>query len=111
MTPFKFLRNPIIKAHDGGNIYAGETFFTMNKEEYESVRPGRIIAKYTIVRRYVPKKYQDVFKPDYNALWYFRSKQNAEYLRTLWENDDRIQEADGEIFHRQSDITLTFSRD
>lgn len=108
MRPFKFLRSPIIDAHDGGHIYVGEYFYSMNKEEMESViRPGEMIPKYTIVRRCVHPIYKDVFKPDYNTLWYFKSKQNAEYLRTLWMNDDKIQEA-GEIFFRQSDITITF---
>ena len=102
MRPFKFLRNPIATAHDGGYIFAGETFFTMNKEEYPSAKPGRMIPKYTIVRRYVAKKYATIFKPDYKTLWYFRSEYNANYLRTLWENEDRIQES-GEIFNQQSD--------
>ena len=87
MKPFKFFKNPIAVAHDGGEIYAGETFYTMNKEEFLGVS-GRMIPKYTIVRRYVGKKYETVFKPDYNTLWYFRSEMNAEYLRDIWERQD-----------------------
>lgn len=89
MKPFKFLKCPIATAHDGGYIYAGETFYTMNKEEFPSVVPGRMIPKYTIARRYVGKKYTTTFKPDYDTLWYFRSEQNAEYLRDIWERQDQ----------------------
>lgn len=108
MKPFKFLKNPIATAHDGGYIYAGETFYTMNKEEFSSIT-GRMIPKYTIVRRYVGNKFATVFKPDYDSLWYFRSEMNAEYLRDIWERQDRMTEG-GEIFHNQSDITITFNR-
>ena len=109
MRPFKFLRNPIAIAHDGGDIYAGEVFYTMNKEDMESIKPGRIIPKYTIVRRMVGKKYEDVFKPDYNSLWYFRSESNAEYLKDIWEWQDN-QTNGGEIFNHQADIRIRFNR-
>lgn len=105
--PFKFLRRPIIKAHDGGYIYAGEVFYSMNKEEFPSIKPGKMIPKYTIIRRCV--RYLSIFKPDYEALWYFRSEMNAEYLKRLWERQDRMIEG-GEIFNYQSDITITFNR-
>ena len=79
----------MIKAHDGGYIYSSEVFYTMNKQEIPSVfRPGEMIPKYTIVRRCVHPAFEHVFKPDYNALWYFRSKQNAEYLKDLWIRED-----------------------
>ena len=80
MRPFKFLKCPIATACDGGYIYAGQTFFTMNKEEFLGVS-GRIIPKYTIVRRYVGKKYITTFKPDYNTLLYFRTMGSAEFHR------------------------------
>lgn len=109
MKPFKFLRSPIINAHDGGYIYAGEYFYSMNKEEMESViRPGEMIPKYTIVRRRVDPIYKDVFKPDYDKLWYFKSERNADYLKRIWENQD-IQRG-GELFHQQAEIMITISR-
>ena len=88
MKPFKFLNCPIAIAHDGGNIFAGEVFYTMNKEEFPSIS-GRPIPKYTIVRRTVTKKFEEVFTPDYNRLWYFRSEQNAEYLKEIWIRQDK----------------------
>lgn len=112
MREFKFLKNPIAKAHDGGYIYAGQWFYTMNKEEivrYTYMGERKVTPKYTIVTRFISKVHEDRFKPDYDELWYFRSKYNAEYLKTLWENDDRIQEA-GEIFYKQSDILVRFNR-
>ena len=87
MKPFKFLRCPIATSHDGGDIYAGEVFYTMNKEEFQSIS-GRPIPKYTIVRRIVSKKFEGVFKPDYNSLWYFRSESNANYLKDIWKWQD-----------------------
>lgn len=87
MRPFIFLKFAIANAHDGGTIHCGEEFYTMNKEEFPSIS-GRPIPKYTIVRRIVSKQFQQVFKPDYDKLWYFRSKQNAEYLRDIWIRQD-----------------------
>jgi hypothetical protein len=85
MRPFKFLKCPLAIAHDGGYIYSGEVFYTMNKEDRLPIKPGRsIIPKYTIVRRTISKKYQKVFKPDYEGLWYFKSKLAAEWLREIW---------------------------
>lgn len=94
MREFKFLRNPIITAHDGGYIYAGETFYTMNKEEivrYTYMGERKVTPKYTIVNRSIPKIYESDFKPDYDDLWYFRSRLNAEYLKTIWERQDRFR--------------------
>ncbi len=91
---FKFLRNPIAKAHDGGYIYAGEYFYTMNKEEivrYTYMGERKVTPKYSIVTRFIPKMFETNFKPDYEELWYFRSSSNAEYLRTLWMNDDILK--------------------
>lgn len=107
MIPFKFLRSPIIKAHDGGYIYPEQYFYTMNKEELTHTHRGGKISvtpKYTIVTRFLPKIYRDKFKPDYNTLWYFRSKSNAEYLKRTWETQD------GNIFNEQAEIRITFNR-
>lgn len=90
MKEFKFLNNPIITAHDGGYINIGEIFYTMNKEKLFYTVRGKVkfTPKYTIVRRCIHPDYKDVFKPDYDKLWYFRSKQNAEYLRDIWIKQD-----------------------
>ncbi len=107
MKPFKFLRVPIAIAHDGGYIYPEQYFYTMNKEEVVRYGFGEryvVTPKYTIVTRFLPKIYEDKFKPDYDTLWYFRSKQNAEYLKRIWEQQD------GQVFSEQADITLTFNR-
>lgn len=107
MNPFKFLRPPIVKAHDGGYIYPEQYFYTMNKEELTHTHQNGKISvtpKYTIVTRFLPKIYQDKFKPDYNTLWYFRSRHNAEYLKGIWETQD------GQVFSKQADMTLTFNR-
>ena len=106
IRPFKFLRSPIIKAHDGGYIYPGEYFYSMNKEEivkYTYTGERKVTFKYTIVTRCIHPIYKDRFKPDYEVLWYFRSKHNAEYLRGIWMKQDG-----GEVFHRTSDITISF---
>jgi|LauGreDrversion4_2_1035121.scaffolds.fasta_scaffold2344892_1 hypothetical protein len=105
MQKFKFLRDPLLFAHDGGEIYSGEYFYSMNKEDMESViRPGRIIPKYTIVTRCIHPIYKDKFKPDHELLWYFRSKINAERLREIWIGQDQ------QSFYNTADITITFSR-
>lgn len=89
MRELKFLTNPLIKAHDGGYINAGEYFYSMNKEEMPSVcNPRNPIAKYTIVRRRIDPSFKNHFKPDYDALWYFRSKESAEYLKRIWMRED-----------------------
>ena len=109
MRPFKFLRTPLFTAHDGGDVYVGEVFYTMNKEELQSVVPGRIIPKYTIVTRCIHPKYKNRFKPDYDSLWYFRSESNANYLKDIWEWQDN-QTNGGEIFNEQADIRIIFNR-
>ena len=106
MRPFKFLRCPLTEAHDGGLIFAGEEFYTMNKEEMVSIS-GRILPKYIIVKRMVSKKFETKFKPDHEVLWYFRSKSNAEWLKTIWtQEDNRL--SGGEAFRRMSDMLITF---
>ena len=112
MRPFKFFHNPIAKAYDGGYIYAGEHFYSMNKEEFIGVT-GRPIEKYTILRRMVLKKYEDVFKPDYNTLIYFRTKESAEFHKGRlihWDEHVVGSREIGEEFHRQAEHTITFNR-
>ena len=97
MKSFKFLVNPLLTTHDGGDGYCGEIFYTMNKEDI--VLPGKTTPKYTIVRRCIHPVYKDKFKPDHDTLWYFRSKINAEYLRDIWIRQDRkVMEVPNRIF-------------
>ena len=89
MQEFKFLSPPIIKAHDGGYIYTNQIFYSMNKHEIKSmISEHSYTEKYTIVTRLIEEKHRDKFKPDYEALWYFRSKMNAIYLRGIWKKQD-----------------------
>jgi hypothetical protein len=112
MRTFKFLRNPLLDTHDGGYIFPGEYFYSMNKEEivrYTNTGERKVTPKYTIVQRCIHPIYKDVFKPDHEVLWYFRSKSNAEWLKNIWERDDRMT-LGGENVHHNSDITITFNR-
>lgn len=112
MKSFKFLNPPLLKAHDGGNIYCDDIFYSVNKEAYTSFT-GRIIPKYTIVLRTVSSKFRNKFVPDHDLLWYFRSKSNAEWVTKHWMREDEQIEnrlSGGEILNTISDITITFSR-
>jgi hypothetical protein len=106
MRPFKFFRTPLLTTHDGGDVYCGQYFYSMNKEDI--VLPGKTTPKYSIVQRCIHPIYKDKFKPDHDLLWYFRSKHNAEYLRDIWIRQDN--ESGGEVFNRLSDMTITFNR-
>jgi hypothetical protein len=108
MKPFKFLNPPLMKTHDGHLLFAGEEFYSVNKEDYVSYT-GRTIAKYTAVKRIVPLKFRDKFIPDHDLLWYFKSKHNMEYLINTWKGLDELEE-EGNSLHRNSDIIITFSR-
>jgi hypothetical protein len=80
MRPFKFLTNPIAYTYNNEQIWAGEIFYTMNKEEIISIS-GEVLPKYIIIKRYVSKTHQDRFKPDYDKLFYFKSRYDAEMLK------------------------------
>jgi hypothetical protein len=89
MKPFKFFSRHIAIAHDGGFIFAGEHFYTMNKEERQSlVNPNSIIPKYHIMPRWVHPKNKDKFKPDYEKLWYFNCLSNALEYKMIEELND-----------------------
>jgi hypothetical protein len=92
MDNFKFLSAHIAIAHDGGYILADTVFYTMNKVDIvRSFENGlrHTTPKYTIIGRRIPSKLKDIFKPDYDTLWYFRSKQNAKYLKNIWIQEDK----------------------
>lgn len=109
MKGFKFLRRPIAVAHDGGYIYPGDVFYTMNKED---IRKNGLkiwdIPKYSIVKRKIDKKHVKFFKPDYELLWYFRSFHNAKSLKNIWRQQDRYKQlvGGGESMFYESSLTI-----
>lgn len=97
-TPFKFFRQPILRTHNGTYVYAEEYFYSMNKEDTSyKARGGKIkvTPKYTIVQRFLPKIYQDKFKPDYDKLLYFKTMAAAEFYK------DRLIHWDTHIMNRE----------
>ena len=82
MRPFKFFESVLAYSHNDEPIYAGELFYTMNREEFLSVS-GCIIPKYTIVTRWVHPKHKDRFKPDYKTLLYFKTEEDAQYSKDI----------------------------
>jgi hypothetical protein len=91
IKPFKFLTHPLIFSHEQKHIFADEFFFSVNKEDF--IYPnGKITLKYTIVERYIISKRKDKFKPDYDKLWYFKSRHAAEWYVDVWKRHDRYNE-------------------
>ena len=88
MKSFKFFNNVLAYSTFGNiPIYAGEIFYTMNKEEMVAVL-GEILPKHIIIHRYVSKKFEHKFKPDYNVLYYFKTRESAEFYKerlTHWD--------------------------
>ena len=103
IKPFKFLQSPLLYSHEGNPIFVGDVFYSVNKEDIVSFK-GNIVKKYTICTRQIQPKHKDIFKPDHDLLWYFKSKSNAEWLIDIWKRDDGI------LFYNTADITLTFTR-
>lgn len=111
MKTFKFLRCPLLRTHDGKDIYSGTYFYSMNKQDI--ILPNKITPKYTIVTRCIHPIFEDKFKPDYDTLLYFSTKESAEFHKSRlihWDEHVVRSRETGEEFHRQADITLTFRR-
>ena len=93
MKSFKFFNRYLADAHDGGWIDFNETFYTVAKKDYWVTFPNggkrRQVKKYSMATRFVDSNYKDVFKPDHDTLWYFRSKESAEWLIGLWKKQDK----------------------
>jgi hypothetical protein len=107
IRPFKFLKNPLLITVDGKSIYPNILFYSMNKQDI--ILPNKITPKYTIVIRCIDPIYEDVFKPDYDTLLYFSTRESAEFYKSrLIHWDEHV--VGGEVFHEQSDLTLTFRR-
>lgn len=107
MKRFKFFTEPLFQAHDGGDVYPGETFYTVLKEDY--VHRGVTLPRYSIIERTISIDKRYNFKSNNDMVWYFRSISNAEYLVNIWKRDDRMT-LGGENMHYNSDITITFNR-
>ena len=111
MKSFKFLRNPILVTIDGKSIYTGMYFYSMNKEDI--ILPGKITLKYSIVQRCIHPIYKDKFKPDYDVLLYFSTRESAEFHKSRlihWDEHVVRNTEIGEEFHRQAEHTITFNR-
>ncbi len=106
MKRFKFFTEPLFQAHDGGDVYPGETFYTVLKEDY--VHRGVTLPRYSIIERTISIDKRYKFKVNNDMVWYFRSESNADYLIRIWKKQDGI--SGGEVFHKQSDIIITFNR-
>lgn len=93
MNEFKFFQSkPLIVDYEGECIYDGEVFYSMNKRDlltYTRSEPVVLQPKYTIVRRTVSKEYQNKFEPNHNSEWYFKTREVAEYYKTMWEWEDK----------------------
>lgn len=95
MKPFTFLRNYLVESFTENHIYPGDTFYIMTKQELKSVSiwdmrlyfGGRGIPKYTIITKDV---LVGTFKPNYDLYYYFKSKEMAEYMRTVLECSDHL---------------------
>ena len=90
MKTFKFLESPLLYSHEGTPIFAGDVFYSVNKEDIFSFK-GNIVKKYSIVMRQIQPIHKDIFKPDHDVLWYFRSKTNAECFVRYWKRQDTEQ--------------------
>lgn len=112
MKPFKFLRNPLLITVDKVPIYSAEYFYSMNKEDiinYTFMGERKVTPKYTITTRCIHPIYENKFKPDYDVLLYFKTKESAEFYKSrLLHWDEHV--VGEEVFHEQSDLTLTFRR-
>ena len=89
MKPFKFFDKPIAISHYNNPIFAGEVFFTMNMEEFESVE-GFTIPKYFIVLRTVDPKFREGWTPAYDKYYYFNTLEEAEMCKDhilRWEEE------------------------
>lgn len=89
MKPFKFLKYPVLFTHHNEPVYAGEWFYSMNKNEIESIT-GDIVPKHTIVKRNVHPIYKDTFTPAYDAILYFKTEEEAETYKKWQQGLDLI---------------------
>ena len=88
IKPFKFFKNPLLYSQEEQPIFADEWFYSVNKESMTSPRSNKIIPKYTIVTRIILERFRHKYKPDHEALWYFKSKENAYRFIEKWKRYD-----------------------
>jgi len=78
-------------SHENQPIYAGELFYAVPKYDIELLN-GKTLIKYKITMRFVHKKHRDLYKPDNEKFWYFKHKQNAEWIIDIWKGQDKLDE-------------------
>lgn len=92
MKPFRFLNPPILFTHDGHEVFAGELFFSVSKEDRVSLLgTGNIIPKYSVATRYIVPSDKAKFKPDDEYLWYFKYKTNADWYVNQWKKEEIVE--------------------
>jgi len=91
MKPFKFLVSPLLYSHERKPIFAGELFYAVPKYDIELLN-GKMLKKYKITMRFVHKKHKDIFKPDNERLWYFKTKETAEFYVDIWQRQDNMNQ-------------------
>ena len=91
IKPFKFLIHPLIYSHENQPIFAGEIFYAVPKYDIQLLN-GKNLVKYKITMRFVHKKHSDLFKPDNENFWYFKYKENAEWLIDIWKGQDKLDD-------------------
>lgn len=86
---FKFLSvSPLIYSHENEPIFAGEIFYAVPKLDLDLLNGGKL-EKYKITMRFVHNKNRDLFVPDHERLWYFKTKESAELHVHHWKRQDR----------------------
>lgn len=87
IKPFKFFRRPMVYSHDHKPIYAGEMFYAVPKLDLDLLN-GLKLEKYKITMRFVHNKNRDLFVPDHERLWYFKTEEIAELYVDKWKRYD-----------------------
>ena len=87
MKSFKFLKYPIVISFNEDYIYAGETFFIMNR--HRSIAPGE---DYVIGQMMVGTQFRHEFKPEYYNFYYFKTEEEAQAVKDiLIDQDNEIE--------------------
>ena len=79
-------------SHTEKPIYVGTMFCSVAKHDYWGTLPNgkrRKTEKYSIAQRFVGPQDRHRFRPDHERLWYFESKDVAEWYVKIWKREDR----------------------
>jgi hypothetical protein len=91
IKPFKFLQcHLLMYSHEHKPIYAGEIFYAVPKLDLDLLNGGKL-EKYKITMRFVHKQNKDIYKPDHEKLWYFKTKETAEFYVGHWKRQDDFE--------------------